>query len=428
MKPNLRSLLLLGLVFAMLSTSLIACEQSCKHDRVTDQVIAATCEQEGKTLHTCLDCGYEYATDIIQPSGHALLSTMFAPTCDRQGYTTYFCECGYSFSSDYISPLGHAMTEKVLDATCDEQGRTEQSCERCDYRFESNLTVPLGHSFNSTSVPVTCTHSGYTEHVCSVCEYTYRDYLHYSDIVPHAYMENAEVLARGLDISKANYKPTPTGEYTPLDWNAIKAAGFDFVILKIGSSASGLDPTFEMSYAGARAAGLDIGFYFFTYATTKEENQADADQVIEWLDGRLLEYPIFYDIEDASFDDDPYDKILPEIPDKSVVTDFCLAFIERIWENGYYGALYCNKSWLNSKLDTQKCLSTFDIWCAQYPNPTNEPILPDATVSWPDNEQLSAWQYTSNGMIESIQGTYFDFNYCYKDFPALMQKYHLNGY
>ncbi len=427
MKQTLRHSLILGLIFGMLSTSLVACEQPCSHDRVTDQAVSATCDQEGKMLHTCLDCGYEYATDIIPPKGHELLSTIFAPTCDRQGYTTYFCECGYSFSSDYVSPLGHALTERIVDATCDEQGKTEQVCERCDYRFESNLTVPLGHTFSSSSVPVTCTQSGYTEHVCSVCEYSYRDYLHYSDIVPHAYIENTEVLARGLDISKANYKTTPTGEYIPLDWKAIKDAGFDFVILKIGSTTSGLDPTFEISYTGARSVGLDVGVYFFTYATTKEENQADADMVIEWLNGRQLEYPVFYDIEDASFDNDPYDQIAPEIPEKSVVTDFCIAFIERIWENGYYGALYCNNDWLNNKLDTQKSLSTFDIWFARYPQPDSLPTQ-NEVFTWTYGNQLSAWQYCANGTIEGIQGTYFDFNYCYKDFLALMQKYHLNGY
>lgn len=425
MKKRLSQSLAFGL--AMAALLLPSCQRNCAHNRLTDQTINATCSLEGKVLHTCLDCGYEYATDIVAPTGHTLRSTVFEPTCEFQGYTTYFCECGYSFSSDYKTPLGHALTATVIPPTCEEQGKTEQVCSRCDYLFADHLTVPLGHRYETESAPVTCTHSGYTHYDCTACDYAYRDYIHYSELVPNAFVENTTALAKGLDISKSNHKIDGSGAYIPLDWTAIRAAGFDYVILKIGSSYSGLDPTFEMNYAGAKAAGLDVGVYFFTYADSVADNIADADQVIEWLNGRQLEYPIYFDIEDDSFDDNPHDQIVPDIPDKNTVTDFCLAFIDRIFEHGYYGALYCNYDWLTYKLDTAKCLSMFDIWYSRYPG-TDPSYTVDTVFDWTYGDQHPMWQYTNRGTLESVPGVFFDFNYCYKDFPALMTQYHLNGY
>lgn len=426
MKSTSKHSLLIGLALIGLCLSLSSCRQECPHDRLASSVVTATCDQEGKTQHTCLDCGHEFVTDVVAPLGHTLKSTVFAPTCDRQGYTTYFCDCGYTFSADHTPPLGHALSESVTEATCEREGISQQSCENCDYEFTVSLSAPLGHEYAVSTVPVTCTHSGYSDYLCTVCAYAYRDYVHYSDLVPHAYVEEDEVLARGLDVSKYNHKTDASGSYLPLDWEAIRAAGFDYVILKIGSSYSGFEPTFDMDYAGARAAGLDIGVYFFTYANSVEENEADADHVIEWLGGRPLEYPIYFDIEDDSFDDNPRDQIAPDIPDRDTVTDFCLAFIDRIFEHGYYGALYCNYDWLTNRLDTERVLSSFDVWFARYPSTESKPH--DDLPVWSYGDRFCMWQYTSRGTLEGFDGIYFDYNHCYKDFPSLIRKYGLSGH
>ena len=291
----------------------------------------------------------------------------------------------------------------------------------------------LDHSFTATSVPVTCTQSGYTEYQCTNCEYHYKDYFHYTDLLPSAYTQNTAVLAQGLDVSKYNHKKDADGNYLPLDWVAIKNAGFDYVILKIGSTpradgtAGGLEPTFEADYAGAKAAGLDVGVYFFTYADTVEQNIADADLVAEWLSGKTLEYPIYYDIENHSFDNDPNDNILPTLPDRKTLTDFCVAFISRMQEKGFYCGLYCNRDWLENKLDTEKCLALFDIWYARFRD-ISTPYTPTDVFTWTYGGQLGMWQYASTGTIEGFSNVNFDFNYTYKDFPAIMQQFHLNGY
>lgn len=57
-------------------------------------------------------------------------------------------------------------------------------------------------------------------------------------------------------------------------WQAIKGAGYKGVMLRAcGNSADGkpgkayIDKTFENNYANAKAAGLDIGVYYYTKAT-----------------------------------------------------------------------------------------------------------------------------------------------------------------
>ena len=79
------------------------------------------------------------------------------------------------------------------------------------------------------------------------------------------------MLQRGLDVSRWNHQIDPaSGEYLPLDWQKIKSEGFDFVIIKAGSTKSGIEPTFERDYAGAKAAGLCVGAYFYTYSSDAE--------------------------------------------------------------------------------------------------------------------------------------------------------------
>ena len=98
----------------------------------------------------------------------------------------------------------------------------------------------------------------------------------------------------GIDVSKYQ---------SNIDWNKIKKAGVNFVIIRIGYrgyGASGTlvkDPMFEEHFTNARNAGLKVGVYFFTQAVTEDEAREEA-QGCNWaLNGRKLDYPIYYDTE-----------------------------------------------------------------------------------------------------------------------------------
>ena len=385
----------------------------CQHTSMSQEVIAATCSSGGKTINRCDRCDYEIITDTTSPSDHVFSEITVEPTCARQGYTMKYCSCGYSFTFDYLSPSEHSLIETTVSPTCDEQGYSFYECELCGYDFKSDFVQPIGHSFTATVCRPTSTRAGYTHYECH-CSYEYKgDYVYYSDILESAYVENTTILAKGLDVSRWNHQiDTLSGEYLPLDWSAIKIAGFDFVIIKAGSTKSGIEPTFEMDYAGARAAGLEIGAYFYTYSTTVDGILNDARSLVECLKGKQFEYPIYLDLEDPSL----------EALGKNHLGDMCVAFLEHLQENGYYAGLYTNHKWLTTILDSAKMVSLFDIWYARYPG-TSAPAWNEEKYG----KQLGMWQYTQSGSIDGIDGS-FDFNYSYKDYTEIMKKWHLNGF
>ena len=98
----------------------------------------------------------------------------------------------------------------------------------------------------------------------------------------------------GIDVSKYQ---------SGLDWNKIKKSGVSFVIIRIGYRGYGAagnlvkDPMFEEHFTNARNAGLKVGVYFFTQAVNEAEAQEEADGCNWALNGRMLDYPIFYDTE-----------------------------------------------------------------------------------------------------------------------------------
>ena len=90
-----------------------------------------------------------------------------------------------------------------------------------------------------------------------------------------------------------------------MDWEAVKAGGVSFVFLRLGyrgytSGALNKDDNFEVNYEGAMAAGLDVGVYFFSQATSEAEAREEARYVLEMLDGRTLDLPVVMDFELAT--------------------------------------------------------------------------------------------------------------------------------
>ncbi len=385
----------------------------CPHASFDTEIIAATCTESGKTVHTCKKCGYTYETAPTPPKDHTLRSTIVSPTCSAQGYTLYYCDCGYSFRSDLTPPSEHKLLSEVFSPTCTEQGYTRYYCSECSYSYKSNFKEPNGHVFSSERVLPTATSAGYTLYTCE-CSYSYRgDYVYYSDILESAYTDNIDVLARGIDVSRWNHQiDAASGEYIPLNWSAIKSQGFDFVILKAGSTKSGIEPTFEMDYAGARAAGLEIGAYFYTYSNTVSGISQDADRLLLWLEGKKFEYPIYLDLEDASLSS----------LGKNHLSAMCETFLCKLQQNGYYAGLYTNHTWLTTILDTARMVTLFDLWYARYPG-TSMPTWNEEKYG----KQLGMWQYTQSGSIQGVEGN-FDFNYCYKYYGNLMKKWGLNGF
>ncbi len=427
------------IIILLCTPILFACDKNCSHEDMSDTQIEPTCAQEGYILRKCGDCGLEYKCDFIPAKGHTLSASKFEPTCVAEGYTYYSCSCGYSYKSDFVSPIGHTLSTEVCEPACVAEGYTLYSCS-CGYSYKSDFTAPNGHTTVQKTTAPTCTEEGYIEHSCIACDYSYKSditaptghtlkkevtratsfsngYTRYSCDCGHeyiadtilseyifhgAYVDNAGERAQGIDVSKWN------GE---IDWAEIKAAGIDFVIIRAGNSYNGKDPLFEAHYAGARAAGLDVGCYYYSYALSTESVLAEAEQMLEWIAGKKFEYPVYFDIEDPS-----QAVLAPEL-----LTDICITFVEKLQSNGYFCGIYTSASWLSDILQSERLTPYIDIWLAHWSD-TGEPIPPDTFY-----KHTGIWQYSCTGKI----GTHtcnFDMNIAYKNYPKLIKDWGYNGY
>lgn len=403
---------------------LFSCDESeCEHLYLSSSLRAPTCDKEGYTSNVCTSCGAEFKTKYTPPTGHSITQSVFAPTCTDVGYTYYSCECGYSYTSNYLPPAGHSYVENVVAMECESAGYTEYVCSVCEHTYRGNYVEATGHQMHETIYLPTDDTAGYTEHSCENCDYIYKDdFVFLPDIYGGTKIKNTDVLYKGIDVSVYQHSSNADG-YDPLDWAALKDAGVDFAILKAGSSKSGKDPVFEMNYADAKAAGVKVGAYFYSYATNEEELLSEVDLLLTLLEGKEFEFPVYFDLEDPS---------LEENGDKYTLTKYCMTFIDKLRENGYYGALYTNNKWITTLLCGDVLRAYCDIWYARYPTNANAQL--DDVYTWSFEiygEQLGMWQYSQTGIIPDCgipKKQTVDLNYCYKDYESIIKKYGLNGY
>ena len=88
-----------------------------------------------------------------------------------------------------------------------------------------------------------------------------------------------------------------------INWGRVAAAGKQFAIVRVGSGNSGglyVDPYFLQNVNGAKAAGLRVGAYYYTYARTRAAVANELTTFLNVMDGLQLEYPVFVDVEDSS--------------------------------------------------------------------------------------------------------------------------------
>ncbi|MCI8327583.1 MAG: hypothetical protein HFI37_07385 [Lachnospiraceae bacterium] len=190
----------------------------------------------------------------------------------------------------------------------------------------------------------------------------------------------------GIDVSKWQ------GD---IDFNAVKKAGIDVVMIRVFNGYS-KDPYFESNYAKAKAAGLNIGVYYYTYAKSMEQARQDAMTVLGILNGRSLQYPVTIDMEDVS---------LLDGLSNTDRTDILWTFCNTIKQNSNYKyGLYANLNWLNNYFENHRLIG-MPIWIARYRDPS-------LGHGYTGAGNVFMWQYTSQGTLPGING-YVDMNYVY---------------
>lgn len=188
-------------------------------------------------------------------------------------------------------------------------------------------------------------------------------------------------MLKGLDLSEHNGN---------VDFTKVKNSGISFVILRVGwignKENHTLDKKFEEYYNNAKANGLKVGFYVYSYV----ENETAMLSAINWvrtqISGKIREYPIFLDVEDAQIS-----KL-----SKDEQTKLCKYFCDNFENSG----VYANLDWFKNKLNVNE-LVNYKIWLAQWTTAENHSA----------DFKVDLWQYSNKGKVNGITGK-VDMNYC----------------
>lgn len=171
-----------------------------------------------------------------------------------------------------------------------------------------------------------------------------------------------------------------------VDFNAVRDAGCSFVIIRVGYyySQITLDDYFRQNLENAKAAGLDVGVYFYTTDNTEEGVREHVRWIIEQLDGQSLEMPIVFDWEEFT----NFQKYGMSIHD---INDIYAAFADEVTKNGYKPMLYSSKNFLNN-IWSEKTKSSTPVWLAHFVDETDY------------DGEYAIWQASAYGHIPGING------------------------
>ncbi len=208
----------------------------------------------------------------------------------------------------------------------------------------------------------------------------------------------AEIFEKGIDVSQYQ------GE---INWQAVKAQGWQYAILRaVSSDRQGLyvDRFFEQNYQKAKAAGLKLGVYYYTYAQTQQQAIDELNLLLSVLEGKQLEYPVFVDMEDPS---------IAALGRRAAtqLAAFALAVLD---QKKWYSGLYTYSNFAQRYLDLSQ-LQGYPLFIADY----------RGYVGYP--ESFDMWQYTSTGKVDGIS-TNTDLSNSYTDFLPAIRKGGYNGF
>ena len=184
--------------------------------------------------------------------------------------------------------------------------------------------------------------------------------------------------ARGIDVSKFQGS---------IDWNAVKADGITFAIIRCGyrgygSGALVEDSTYRQNIQGAINAGLRVGVYFYSQAINEAEAVEEASMVLSLVSGYSLPLGVYYDTESVGGG-------RANALSAAERTACAVAFCETIRSAGYSAGVYSYASWFYNALNFAN-ISKYNIWIAQYRD----------TLSFSYKHNI--WQYTGSGSVNGI--------------------------
>ena len=167
-----------------------------------------------------------------------------------------------------------------------------------------------------------------------------------------------------------------------VDYNKVKSSGINVVLIRagFGREASQKDNQFETHYKNAKAAGLKIGVYWYSYAEGISDAVNEANACLECLNGKKLDLPVYFDMEE------PWQQSFG----KDTLTAMAEKFCDTIKKHGYRAGVYANAYWFTQCLNYSTLYNKYSIWLAQ----------------WASYHTIKCdiWQYSETGNVNGASG------------------------
>ena len=181
------------------------------------------------------------------------------------------------------------------------------------------------------------------------------------------------------------------------DFLAVKNAGIYGVILRAGYGweASQKDRKLDEFYTAAKAVGLHIGAYWYSYADSVEDASKEANACLACIQGKQFDFPVYYDLEEQA----------TAALGRDACTQIAQTFCSALEQAGYWAGVYANTNWFTNYLNFDSLAAKYTIWLADYREAYNTTLKRDMH------------QYTSTGSVAGVNGN-VDCNRCTRDFPA----------
>lgn len=203
---------------------------------------------------------------------------------------------------------------------------------------------------------------------------------------------------KGIDVSRHN---------GAIDWKSVKADGIEFAIIRAGygKAISQKDAWFERNYQGCIDNGIPCGAYWYSYAVTPAEAEAEARTFLKAIEGKTFEFPVYLDIEEKN----------ALATGKKNVSAIVKAFCGVMEKAGYWCGVYASRAHVQSYFDDD-CKIRYSLWLAEW----------GAKLNYNGGE-VGMWQYSDKGKVNGI-GTNVDMDICYVDYPTVIKAAGKNGY
>lgn len=218
--------------------------------------------------------------------------------------------------------------------------------------------------------------------------------------------EELDILTMGIDV--ARYQGI-------IDWQQVADAGVDFAMVRVGyrTKVDGEmkeDSCARYNLQEAAKQEIPLGVYYFSTAINEEEAVAEAEWVVDLIEGYPITYPVVYDCEGYEEEDSRQYSLT-----KQERTDIALAFLKTIEKHGYEGMFYSSRNEMHNeaKWEVSRIAEKYKIWVAQYPDLP----YPQTTESTYFDEH-HMWQYSTAGDIPGISQN-VDLNVAYFGYDGI---------